>query len=168
MSYILQQSAFLTAVLHSIRFPQYAVFGLLLGKSGSQPNATTDDDRNKGSAESASDSPVVLEDALPLFHTSAVLLPMLELALMQVGTCIHACACDWRTASKFSTRRRVYSHQGNKRLTEFPLLIASALAQCMVFWFIAPYAMAHPSSSVNLRHLLPDMKCLACTCFIMA
>ena len=84
MSYILQQSAFLTAILHSLKFPQYAVVGLLLGKSGSQPNTTANDNSDKASAESASDSPVIVEDALPLFHTTALLLPMLELALMQV------------------------------------------------------------------------------------
>ncbi|GJP34692.1 hypothetical protein CLOM_g19103 [Closterium sp. NIES-68] len=89
MSYTISQHAYIKATLHSIKFPYAPVLGALIGKvrgGGNTGGGTTDTGDaagSGGSAGSAGKAEVEVEDAVPLFH-GCLLLPMLELALMQV------------------------------------------------------------------------------------
>ncbi|GBG87698.1 hypothetical protein CBR_g45852, partial [Chara braunii] len=77
VKYILSQRAYVKLVLHAFKYQSLAVNGVLIGRL-----------RNAGdggeSADPKGNREVVVEDAVPLFHGQLALLPMLELALMQI------------------------------------------------------------------------------------
>ncbi|CAI5960297.1 unnamed protein product [Closterium sp. NIES-65] len=82
MSYTVSQHAYIKASLHSIKFPYAPVLGVLIGKVRDGNNGSGGAADAESSGGSAGKAEVEVEDAVPLFHGS-LLLPMLELALMQ-------------------------------------------------------------------------------------
>ncbi|CAI7803841.1 unnamed protein product [Closterium sp. NIES-53] len=82
MSYTVSQHAYIKASLHSIKFPYAPVLGVLIGKVRDGKNGSGGAADAESSGERVGKAEVEVEDAVPLFHGS-LLLPMLELALMQ-------------------------------------------------------------------------------------
>jgi hypothetical protein len=66
-SYKIEQSGipYIKAILHAFKYPTSSVNGVLLGTK--------------------KDSVIEISDAIPLLHTRLSLLPLLEIALMQVS-----------------------------------------------------------------------------------
>lgn len=73
MAVEISQNAYLKLILHTLRYPNASVNGILLGKSI----------ENNGSAST------IIEDAIPLFHSHLELAPMTEAALSLVIHFIH-------------------------------------------------------------------------------
>eukprot|EP00271_Cylindrocystis_brebissonii_P018989 TRINITY_DN5577_c0_g1_i1.p1 TRINITY_DN5577_c0_g1~~TRINITY_DN5577_c0_g1_i1.p1 ORF type:complete len:243 (-),score=34.49 TRINITY_DN5577_c0_g1_i1:708-1436(-) len=90
--YDLSQTAYVKLLLHCLKNPYGAVNGVLLGVAPDRPvtPALTDQDAshredgegNSGSAGGTAN--VVIEDAIPLFHSGLGLAPLLEIALAQI------------------------------------------------------------------------------------
>ncbi|KAJ7556746.1 hypothetical protein O6H91_05G096400 [Diphasiastrum complanatum] len=76
--YQIEQTAYVKLVLHALKHRTSAVNGILIGRL----NASTKS--SDIAPESAVSSTVEIVDAVPLFHGQIGLLPMLELALLQV------------------------------------------------------------------------------------
>lgn len=87
--------AYCKMILHAAKYPHAAVNGLLLavapkdhrkGASPLTPDAAADADSEAQQRLAKKTTPLVISDAVPLFHQGLGLAPMLEIALNEVDT----------------------------------------------------------------------------------